>query len=117
MTTKLEVAYDKPKPAPGSIVTLKEVYWASWQNWHEILADGRCVCGFRFESERAFIGHLNGKPFRWGIVVEHIDPKWPDEQPGVSLYLYDDEGRLLVDRNNVPQVRDFYWSAVAAIIL
>ena len=43
---------------------------------------------------------------RWGIIVEHIGRNWRGT-PKVSLYLYDDEGRLFMGPNNIPQYVDF----------
>jgi hypothetical protein len=50
--------------------------------------------------------HLKDNGFKWGIIVEHVGRNWFGA-PKVSLHLYDDEGRLFMGPNNIPQYVDF----------
>jgi hypothetical protein len=96
-----------PELALGNIVRLNKPYATDRNLWHRIESYGRCRCGFEFQSDRKeYLLHLEDKGFKWGIIAEHVSRNaWG--VPVVSLHLYDDEGRLLMGPNSIPEYVDF----------
>ena len=93
--------------ALGSIVKLKEPRMTGLNPWHRWEDYGKCCCGFEFDSySNALLVHLREKAFKWGIIIKHKNRTWRG-RPRVNLLLYNDEGRLFMGRNNVPEYVDF----------
>ncbi|MBI4321882.1 MAG: hypothetical protein HY675_25590 [Chloroflexi bacterium] len=98
-----------PALAIGNIVKLDKPYSTDRNPWHKPANFKTCKCGYEYKAPSVYKDqrrHQEENGFKYGIIVEHVSRN-SGGTPIVSLHLYDDEGRLFMGPNLIPEYVDF----------